>query len=49
MADQPQNFSKQTIKLPDGRELIYYRFPEQQSRPPPKLPPTPSRPPTKEN
>lgn len=32
-----QPLDKQVVRLPDGRELTYYRFPE----PPPAAPPRP--------
>jgi hypothetical protein len=37
-ADRPQ-FEKEVVQLPDGRRLIYYRFPE-----PPRAAPAPGGP-----
>lgn len=31
----PPPFEKEVIRLPDGRELTYYRFPAEASRPAP--------------
>ncbi len=38
---KPTPFEKEVIRLPDGRELTYYRFPD---APPPAAPVRPARP-----
>lgn len=39
---QEPGFEKQVVRLPDGRRLIYYRFPSEPPRPGPA--PSPARP-----
>ena len=41
--NEPQQFEKERIRLPDGRELIYYRFFD------PKRQPTPGEAPERPN
>jgi hypothetical protein len=32
MSERPPDLDKRVIRLPDGRRLIYYRFPEEAGR-----------------
>ena len=38
---EPQPFEKEVVRLPDGRELTYYRFPEEAPLPAPGKRPEP--------